>query len=123
MKFLADESFPGDAVRALRNAGHDVAWVASDAPSSSDRIVLAMASWEGRVLLTFDKDFGELAWKERLPANCGAILFRCGMPRPELVGWTLAGVIDQRNDWPGHFSVAENGRVRMRSIDEGRDPH
>lgn len=32
-----------------------------------------------RVLLTFDKDLGEMAWKHHLPAQCGVILFRCAM--------------------------------------------
>jgi predicted nuclease of predicted toxin-antitoxin system len=121
MKFLADENFPGDAVRFLRGAGHDVAWVAADGPSSSDRAVLARAFEEARVLLTFDKDFGELAWKHHLPARCGVILFRCAMPAPEAVGSALAAMVAQRDDWPGHFSVIEDGRVRMRPLDEGAE--
>ena len=118
MRFLADENFPGAAVIALRDAGHDVASIAMDVPSSSDRDVLARASKDGRVLLTFDKDFGELAWKERLPATCGVILFRCAMPGPTVVGSVLARMVAQRDDWTGHFSVVEDGRVRMRTIDE-----
>ena len=76
MRFLADENFPGAAVISLREAGHDVASIAADAPSSPDRDVLARASTDGRVLLTFDKDFGELAFRAHLPADCGVILFR-----------------------------------------------
>jgi predicted nuclease of predicted toxin-antitoxin system len=121
MKFLADENFPGSAVGSLREAGHDVVWVAADAPSSSDRAVLARAFEEARVVLTFDKDFGELAWKHRLPAQCGVVLFRCAMPAPELVGAALAAMVAQRDDWPGHFSVFEDGRVRMRPLDEGAE--
>jgi len=60
MRLLANENIPGDAVTALRAAGHDVAWVRSDAPGSSDRDVLAPAMSENRILLTFDKGFGEL---------------------------------------------------------------
>ena len=118
MRFLADENFPGAAVLSLREAGHDVVSIAADAPSSSDREVLASASTDGRVLLTFDKDFGELAWRERLPASCGVVLFRCAMPAPEAVGPALAALLAQRQDWSGHFSVVEDGRVRMRKIDE-----
>ena len=50
MRILADENFPGDAVLALRERGHDVAWVRSDAPGSSDVQVIARAQAEGRVL-------------------------------------------------------------------------
>jgi predicted nuclease of predicted toxin-antitoxin system len=59
MRFLADENFPGAA--ALRAAGSDVVWVRIAAPGSSDSEILAWAAREERILLTFDKDFGELA--------------------------------------------------------------
>lgn len=59
MQFLANENFPLDAVQLLRNAGHDLAWVRTDAPGLTDPQVLAWAMRDRRVLLTFDKDFGE----------------------------------------------------------------
>jgi predicted nuclease of predicted toxin-antitoxin system len=62
MRILADENFPGGAGAALRERGHDVTWVQSDAPGISDAEVLAHAQAEGRILVTFDKDFGELAF-------------------------------------------------------------
>jgi predicted nuclease of predicted toxin-antitoxin system len=61
MRFLANENFPGAAVTALQAAGHEVVWVRTAAPGASDPDVLAWAAREQRVLLTFDKDFGELA--------------------------------------------------------------
>jgi hypothetical protein len=61
MRFLADENFPAVAVRSLTNAGHDVVWVPEVSPSLSDRDVLALAIRETRILLTFDKNFGEIA--------------------------------------------------------------
>jgi hypothetical protein len=51
MRLLANENFPGDAVDALRARGHDVAWVRTDAPGSSDRQVLAAHPGEIGVLL------------------------------------------------------------------------
>jgi predicted nuclease of predicted toxin-antitoxin system len=80
MRFLANENFPGAAIEALRAAGNDVAWIRVDAPGSSDPEVLARAAREERVLLTFDKDFGELAKASPLPARCGVILLRIPMP-------------------------------------------
>jgi predicted nuclease of predicted toxin-antitoxin system len=82
MHFLANENFPGDAVSALRDAGYDVAWVRTDGAGSPDRDVLARAVRESRILLTFGKDFGELAWRSRLPAECGIVLFRLPMSPP-----------------------------------------
>jgi predicted nuclease of predicted toxin-antitoxin system len=61
MRFLADENFPGDAVTALRTSGQDVLWIRTDAPGITDQDVLARSLKDARVLLTFDKDFGELA--------------------------------------------------------------
>ncbi|HRZ52400.1 MAG TPA: DUF5615 family PIN-like protein, partial [Candidatus Contendobacter sp.] len=75
-RFLADENFLGDAVTALREAGHDIVWIRTDAPGSTDRQVLTRAVAERRILLTFDKDFGDLAYRCRLPATCGIVLFR-----------------------------------------------
>jgi hypothetical protein len=69
MRFLADANFPGEAVIALRAAGHDVAWVRTEAPGSTDRVVLERAVAETRILVTFDKDFDELAWRFGLPAD------------------------------------------------------
>ena len=116
MRFLANETFPGDAVTALRTAGHELAWIRTDAPGSLDPDVLARAVRENRVLLTFDKDFGELAWRAGLPATSGVVLFRLPMPSPAHVGPAIASIIGSREDWAGQFSVVEPGRIRMRSL-------
>src|SRR5438067_6752352 len=63
MRFLANENVPRSAVEALRADGHDVSWIRSDAPGLTDEAVLARARADARVLLTFDKDFGELVLK------------------------------------------------------------
>ena len=118
MRFLADENFPGTAIAALREAGYDVAWVRSEAPGMSDPDVLGWTGRERRILLTFDKDFGELARGSGLPAGCGVILFRLPAPPRREAGARLAGIIGGRSDWAGHFSVVEPGRVRMRALPE-----
>jgi len=76
MQFLANENFPLDVVEALRQEGHDVAWIRTDAPGSKDPDILRRAINENRVLLTFDKDFGDLAFQLGLLAVCGTVLFR-----------------------------------------------
>jgi hypothetical protein len=116
MRFLANENFPGAAVSTLKSAGHDIAWVRTLAPGMSDPDVLAWAARESRILLTFDKDFGELARASALPAGCGVVLFRIPMPGPSDVGARLAELITARDDWAGHFSVVEPGHLRMRVL-------
>jgi hypothetical protein len=116
MRFLANENFPGTAVAALEQAGHDVVWVRSTAPGITDSEVLGWAAREGRILLTFDKDFGELARSAALPASCGVILFRMPVPRASEVGPRLAALVGARSDWAGHMSVVEPDRIRMRPL-------
>lgn len=110
MRFLANENLPGDAVAALRAAGHELAWTRTEAPGSADSEVLARAVRDNRILLTFDKDFGELVWRAGLPATSGIILFRLPMPSPAGVGPAIASIICGRDDWAGQFSVVEPGR-------------
>jgi hypothetical protein len=116
MRFLADENFPGAAVAAVREAGHDIVWVGVATPGASDADVLAWAVPAGRTILTFDKDFGELAKASELPNPCGVVLFRIPLTGPGDVGRRLAGLVASRDDWAGHFAVIEPGRVRMRSL-------
>jgi hypothetical protein len=116
MRFLADENFPGAAVAAFEAAGHDIVWVRTAIPGASDADVLMAADREDRVLLTFDKDFGELAARSALPAGCGIILFRLPPPRSEPAARRLVIRIAARDDWGGHFSVIEPARIRMRQL-------
>src|SRR5687768_16756199 len=98
MRFLANENFPGDAVAALRGLGHDCLWVRTESPGLEDDAVIAWAERESLVVLTFDKDFGELAWRAALPATCGIVLFRLPMPPPGMVGAVLAKRLGERDD-------------------------
>ena len=81
-----------------------------------DEDILVWAVREGRVLVTFDQDFGELAWRAGLPASCGIVLFRIAMPGATDVGAVIAARLNERTDWAGHFSVVQPGRVRMRPL-------
>jgi len=62
MNFLADESCAGPVIRALREAGHDVVAIAEVAKGATDEQVLERALNEKRVLITEDRDFGELVY-------------------------------------------------------------
>ncbi len=63
-KLLADENVPLKAVEILREKGVDVASVTELSPGLKDREVLDLAGREGRIIVTFDKDFGELVVRE-----------------------------------------------------------
>jgi len=113
MRLLANENFPLDAVLALRESGQDVAWIREDARGNSGDQVLARAQIEERILITFDKDFGELAFRSKLPAASGVILFRISAPSSQHVAQVAVQAIASRTDWAGHFSVIEDKRIRM----------
>lgn len=116
MRFLADENFPGAAVSALQQQGHDVVWIRTDAPGSSDQEILARAQAEERIILTFDKDFGELAFRLGLPAASGIILFRIPLLTPSSVMSIVISAIATRSDWSGLFTVVESDRIRIKSL-------
>jgi predicted nuclease of predicted toxin-antitoxin system len=116
MRFLADENFPGPAVTALEAAGHDVIWIKIAMPGASDSEVLACAMRQARVLLTFDKDFGELASRTALSQKSGVVLLRTSPPKTPEGAKRLVDLISARVDWIGHFSIIEPGRVRMRPL-------
>ena len=65
------------------------------------------------MLVTLDKDFGELAFRLGLAASSGIILFRVQLFSPGHVAHVAVTALEARNDWPGHFSVVEEDRIRM----------
>ncbi len=82
MKLLADENIPSSVVRALVDGGYDIVWIRTEAPGISDLEVMRYAYQEKRILLTYDKDFGELAVKDNLCPTAGIILFRLSLKNP-----------------------------------------
>ena len=122
MQFLANENFPLDAVTALREKGYDVVWIRTDAPGSKDPDILQRAVNENRVPLTFDKDFGELAFQFGLPATCGIVLFRLQATTSAILAGMVVAAIESRTDWAGKFSVVDFGRIRVRPLPTPLNP-
>lgn len=75
MRWLVDECVDAELVDQLRQRGYDVAYVAADGSGSTDPQILLRARSEDRVLLTEDKDFGDLVFRHRL-ALPGVVLLR-----------------------------------------------
>jgi len=116
MRILANENFPGPVVRALRERGEDVVWVKELMPGASDIEVLSRAQGERRILTTFDRDFGELAFRFGLPAECGIVFFRLRGTSPETDNARVLATLMSRSDWAGHFAVVHDDRIRLRSL-------
>lgn len=117
MRFLADESCDFAVVRALRAAGYDIAAIAELAPQTSDPEVIELAVREERVLLTEDKDFGQLVYAGAHDSN-GVILIRFPTTdRAELSGKALQAIQSLGDRLVGAFIVLEPNRIRI-----GRPP-
>ncbi len=82
MRLVADENFPGQAIQALREKGHDVSWVLETAPGANDENVIQLANEGRRVLITLDKDFGRLAVHGTTRITEGIVLFRVATDNP-----------------------------------------
>jgi predicted nuclease of predicted toxin-antitoxin system len=120
VRFLVDECFPVRLVQALRDKGHDVSWGSQVCRSRPDDFVLALATREGRIVITEDKDFGNLTVRDGLPA-VGVVIsqvdrFSGGIDdainalidRIETLGASLVGTI----------TVVEPDRIRQRALPE-----
>jgi predicted nuclease of predicted toxin-antitoxin system len=113
MRFFADENFLGDAVTLLRKRSHDVLWAVEVAAGEDDKKILARAQTETRIVLTFDKDFGELAFKNREPASHGIILFRLSGSPPDETLRIILSSVESQVDWSGMFCVVTSKRIRI----------
>jgi predicted nuclease of predicted toxin-antitoxin system len=116
MRVCANENVPRDCVIRLRQSGYDVLWIRESAPGTPDISVLARALNEDRLLITFDKDFGELVFRRGAKASRGVILFRIAQPSSSAIAERVATVLASREDWAGHFSVVEDFAIRMRIL-------
>jgi len=116
VQILADENVAATVIRELREHGHDVLSVKESMRAESDRAILVRAQREERLIVTHDKDFGEMAFRLALPASCGVVLFRLSGTDPDSDNQRVLEVLESRRDWPGQFSVVTDDRIRMRPL-------
>lgn len=113
MRFLADESCDFGVVRALRSAGHDVQAVSEICPGVDDEAVAHLAQESARLLLTEDKDFGQLFYAS-VGTTLGIILIRYPANARGILGHAVLEVVDQHLErLTGRFVVLQPGRVRI----------
>ena len=79
MKLLANENFPLDTSILLRQAGYDVLCIGEDFAGVMDDEVMNLAIEQDRIILTFDRDYGELIFKHGYMPPRGVIYFRLGI--------------------------------------------
>ncbi len=116
MRFLVDESAGWAVAEYLRQAGHDILAVAEITPSADDPDILSWATRENRILVTNDKDFGELVFRSGR-THQGILLFRLQDESATNRVRMLAAVLSQYADQlPGRFVVVTETSVRIRPV-------
>ncbi len=78
--------------------------------------MLAHGQTEHRIIVTLDKDIGDLAFRSRLPVQCGVVLIRLDWNDPDRDNRIAVSALLSRDDWPGNFAVIERDRVRIRPL-------
>lgn len=116
MKFLADECCDSGLVAHLREEGHDVLYVTEEKAGATDDTVLLDAYKEGRILLTEDKDFGELVYRLKKPCP-GIILIRIDV-REKNTKWNRLRTLIEKYEGrlAGHFVVVDPQKFRFRPL-------
>lgn len=115
MNFLADESVDRQIVDRLREIGHSVIYVAEIDPSIDDDEVFDRANALGALLITADKDFGEIVFRDRRLSSNGVILVRLAGLSPKRKASIVVETVSRENSrLDGHFSVISPGKFRSR---------
>ncbi len=118
MRILADENVARDIVAWLRSGGHDILFAAEASPGTADARWVEIAEQEQRVILTSDKDFGELVFRDGLTSH-GVVLLRLDeLPVPAILArlravWSVVEANPARR-----FIVITEKKVRVRATRE-----
>ena len=116
MRFVVDESTGAAVVAYLRRVGHNVLAVAEAMPQADDPDILARAAGEDRILITNDKDFGELVFRNG-QVHSGVVLLRLQDENSANRVHTITAVLEQYADrLAGSFTVATDRGVRIRRL-------
>jgi predicted nuclease of predicted toxin-antitoxin system len=118
LKFLLDVNVGLTIAKALISAGHDVVRAASIDPRAEDQDVLALAFAQGRILVTYDRDFGELVFARSRELPPAVVYIRY---EPQDVSDTVARLLPllDFNLLKGHMTVIDARRTRSTPFPAG----
>jgi predicted nuclease of predicted toxin-antitoxin system len=117
MHFLANENFPVASIRKLRQNGHDVVAVIEVMAGANDRQVMEKAHDESRIILTFDRDYGELVFRHKLPLPAGVVYLRFAPLTPEEPAEYILNLLSKPEMvLESKFTVCRHNRVRQQSL-------
>jgi predicted nuclease of predicted toxin-antitoxin system len=114
MNLLADEGVDRPIVEKLRHAGHSVLYIAEMSPGIDDEMILLQANASEALLLTLDKDLGELVFRQGL-IHAGVILIRLAGLQATTMAEIVSAVWQEHNSrLLSSFTVISPGSVRIR---------
>lgn len=117
MKFLADENIPLQVCESLRKDGFDIKHIATLDSGAEDRKIISLAEKESRIILTFDKDFGELVFRQKAKVT-GIILLRFPPKSLNFILQKLISLLKMKElKIEGSFLVVEEERIRVRKLE------
>jgi predicted nuclease of predicted toxin-antitoxin system len=117
MRFLANENFPLASVHRLREAGHEVVAITEISAGAQDVVVLDRAAREDHILMTFDRDYGELIYRRHLPPPRGVIYLRVVPETPEEAASIVLALLRLPGlRLEGRYTVVERERIRQRPL-------
>lgn len=116
INLLADENFPEPAIRKLRAAGVDVVDVTKAMSSVSDREVIAYARQEQRWLVTFERDYGDLIFREGLLPSPAILFFRQDPYPPDRPADIVLAMLSEPQQLEGCVVVISQQNIRRRSF-------
>jgi len=113
LKFLADVNMEKRIVDFLRSSGNDVLWLPDYDCHLDDASLLKLAAEEDRIIVTNDKDFGELTFLQRRP-SAGIILFRIDEQNVRVKITILKNMLLKYPEkFQRHFVVIARKRIRF----------
>lgn len=117
MSYLLNENIPLEAVQELRKAEIDLIWVRQWKPQADDDEILFFAAEQEHILITFDKDFGELVFHEGKPVPKGVILLRIPPKSPQYIARKLKELLTAPDlEFEGHFASVSEYVIRFRPL-------
>ena len=115
MKFLANQNFPRPSIIAIRERGYEVVSVSEKYPGITDESIISIASQHDLIILTFDKDYGEIIFKYSKVNPPAVVFFREKGDSPQFAGQTLLSILHSSSiRIVNCFTVIEKDRIRQR---------
>ncbi len=115
MKSLANENFPYKSIYYLKEKGYDVLSIGMDNPSVADSEIMTIAMNEERIIMTFDRDYGELIFHHNYKPGKGVIYLRLDEYQPQEPGLIIEEIINNKEiDLTRALTVVDKNGIRQR---------